>query len=142
MPNHFTLPSKPSRTNLMQLPTITCQPIRQAPRPPVPLTLDSPIPVCKEPPPMPEYVPMNPPKSLRILPKDNEIRLPPIAPKLQISDPIPIIVAGKVVNEQALRKPPPLAKKPSQDFIASLEDTLRVQNLERKTKLPQENRAT
>ncbi|VDM75368.1 unnamed protein product, partial [Strongylus vulgaris] len=110
-----------------------CQPIRPAPRPPVPLTLDSAIPVCKEPSPLSEYVPMNPPKSLRIFEQDSASLPPVTSNRLQISEPIPLIVAGKVVNEQ-LTKTPALAKRPSQDFIASLEDTIRAQNLDRRTR--------
>ncbi|KHJ99927.1 hypothetical protein OESDEN_00112 [Oesophagostomum dentatum] len=142
--NLFPSATKPSVAPVLQLPSIMCTPVRPAPRPPVPLTLDSVIPIPKEFSPLSEYVPMNPPKSMKIFQKDSAIRLPSIASsKPKISDPIPLIIAGRPVNEQETQELP-LApvRRPSQDFIASLEDALRAQTLDRRPKLSFEHKAT
>ncbi|ETN69039.1 reprolysin family zinc metalloprotease [Necator americanus] len=142
--NTFLSTRKLSSPNPVKLPTIMCTPVRPAPKPPVQLTLDSVIPVTKEPIVTSEYVPMNPPKSMRIVQREPSLRLPSItAHRPKISDPIPLIVAGRVVNEQASPETPiSLPRKPSQEFIASLEDALRAQTSERRVKLSLEHKNT
>ncbi|KAK6061071.1 hypothetical protein COOONC_01262 [Cooperia oncophora] len=130
-----TLVSPPAPN--VQLPAIVCTPVRPAPKRPVNLTLDSPIPVPADATVASEYVPMNPPKAMKIAQKEDDLRLPAISlNRLKISDPIPLIVAGKAVNVQAKSPPNTSAhEKPSQTFIATLEDTLRAQTLGRNAKL-------
>ncbi|KAL6722874.1 hypothetical protein Aduo_017950 [Ancylostoma duodenale] len=140
----FGSAAKSPSSSAVQLPTIMCTPVRPAPKPPVALTLDSTIPVPKEPIVVSEYVPMNPPKSLRIVQEDDSpLRLSTITPnRPKISNPIPLIVAGRVVKEQPSPEiPTSLPRKPSQDFIASLEDALRAQTLDCRPKLLLENKS-
>ncbi|KAK5972583.1 hypothetical protein GCK32_001458 [Trichostrongylus colubriformis] len=136
--NHVTNATAPTLPSNVQLPAIACTPVRPAPKRPVQLTLDSPIPVPADITVTSEYVPMNPPKSMKITQKESALRLPSITSnRPKISDPIPLIIAGKVVNTQA---PSPTTNsvqaKPTQDFIAALEDTLRGQTLDRKNRFP------
>ncbi|KAK6029173.1 hypothetical protein OSTOST_04713, partial [Ostertagia ostertagi] len=125
-----------SPTPNIQLPAIPCTPVRPAPKRPVHLTLDSPIPVPQDAIATSDYVPMNPPKATRIAQKSGEaFRLPSISPnRPKISDPIPLIVAGKAVNIRAESPTTTAQAKPSQNFIATLEDTLKAQAQERKAR--------
>uniref|UniRef100_A0A1I7XCF6 Nuclear receptor domain-containing protein n=1 Tax=Heterorhabditis bacteriophora TaxID=37862 RepID=A0A1I7XCF6_HETBA len=93
-------------------------PIRYAPkRPSVELSLDLPVPIIAEDSNIPGYVRMNPLKELKAEKETTNgkaLRLPSITKqRLEISDPIPLVVAGK----------------PVADFISTLEESLRNQSL-------------
>ncbi|PIO75863.1 hypothetical protein TELCIR_02080 [Teladorsagia circumcincta] len=121
----------------IQLPAIACTPVRPAPKRPVQLTLDSPIPVPQDTIAASDYVPMNPPKATMIPRKESVFRLPSISPnRPKVRDPIPLINAGNPVHNRAESPTTTTAAqaKPSQNFIAALEETLKTQAQDRKAR--------